>query len=67
MMDYFLSYISENFGKRPSANEGERSELEFLRKTVGLIGGQGAMSPGVSTGDSDKQAADSSESSGEED
>ena len=34
MIDYFLGYIADNFGNRPSANEGDRSELEFLRKTV---------------------------------
>ena len=27
-----LSYIKENFGDRPSINEAERMELDFLRK-----------------------------------
>ncbi len=29
-----LNYIKENFGNRPSINEGERMELEFLRVEV---------------------------------
>jgi hypothetical protein len=29
-----LNYIKLNFGNRPSANEGERMELEFLRAEV---------------------------------
>lgn len=29
-----LNYMKENFGNRPSANEGERMELEFLRTQV---------------------------------
>lgn len=29
-----LNYIKENYGNRPSVNEGEMQELEFLRKTV---------------------------------
>ena len=29
-----LHYIKENFGNRPSVNEGERMELEFLRGEV---------------------------------
>lgn len=29
-----LNYIKENFGNRPSVNEGERMELDFLRAEV---------------------------------
>jgi len=29
-----LEYLKENFGNRPSVNEGERMELEHLRKEV---------------------------------
>lgn len=69
MNDYFLGYIAENFGNRPSANEGDKSELEFLRKTVAQLKTYGAgasnLSPGVSTGDSEKPV-DSSASSEDE-
>lgn len=69
MNDYFLGYIAENFGNRPSANEGDKSELEFLRKTVAQFKTYGAgasnLSPGVSTGDSEKPV-DSSASSEDE-
>lgn len=70
MIDFFLGYIADNYGNRPSANEGDRSELEFLRKTVSqlkLYGGPGnASTPGASTGDSEKPVS-SSESSDDED
>jgi len=29
-----LDYIKTNFGNRPSVNEGERMELDFLRQEV---------------------------------
>ena len=29
-----LEYVRTNFGNRPSMNEGERMELEFLRSEV---------------------------------
>ena len=29
-----LEYVKNNFGNRPSINEGERMELEYLRKEV---------------------------------
>ena len=29
-----LNYIKENYGNRPSVNEGEKQELDFLKKTV---------------------------------
>jgi len=71
MMKFFLTYIGENFGNRPSANEGDRSELEFLRKTVGQLksyGNQASnLSPGVSTGDSEKPVDSSASSDGEDD
>ena len=64
-MKFFLTYIGENFGNRPSANEGDRSELEFLRKTVGQLTSN--LSPGVSTGDSEKPFESSASSDGEDD
>jgi len=33
-MAFMLNYIKENYGNRPSVNEGEKQELEFLRKQV---------------------------------
>ena len=32
-----LEYIKENFGDRPSINESERMELEFLRSEVAKL------------------------------
>jgi hypothetical protein len=29
-----VKYIKNNFGNRPSINEGEKMELEFLRKEL---------------------------------
>jgi hypothetical protein len=29
-----LQYINENFGNRPSINEGERMELQFLKSQI---------------------------------
>jgi hypothetical protein len=29
-----LDYLRDHFGNRPSINEGERMELDFLRKEV---------------------------------
>jgi len=29
-----IDYLKSNFGNRPAINEGERMELEFLRKEV---------------------------------
>ena len=44
-----LNYIKQNFGNRPSVNEGERMELEFLRAEVAkkrtLIYGNKNVSP----------------------
>ena len=34
MIDFMLKYIDDHYGKRPSYNEGERHELEYLRKAV---------------------------------
>lgn len=71
MMDFFLGYIADNYGNRPSANEGDRSELEFLRKTVAQLktyGGQASnLSPGASTGDSEKPVSSSASSDDDED
>lgn len=30
-IEFMLEYIKANFGNRPSVNEGERMELDFLR------------------------------------
>ena len=59
-MDYMLKYIADNFGNRPSANEGERMELEFLRQAVPklreeLYGSKNNLSPGTSTGESERK------------
>ena len=32
-----LTYIKENYGNRPSTNEGEMQELIFLRKQVATL------------------------------
>ena len=65
-----LEYIKENFGDRPSINESERMELEFLRSEVAKLKnevGGGAMGKDDSTA-SDKKAGydDSSSGSGSE-
>lgn len=66
MMDYMLKYIADNFGNRPSANDGERMELEFLRQAVPklreeMYGSKNNLSPGTSTGESERKM-DSSQS-----
>ena len=71
MIDFMLEYINNNYGKRPSHNEGERMELEYLRKAVPALHkeilGDTGMSPGTSTGESEKRGDVSSEDSyGEE-
>jgi len=33
-IEFMLEYVRTNFGNRPSVNEGERMELEFLRSEV---------------------------------
>ena len=71
MIDFMLKYIDSEFGKRPSHNEGERLELEYLRKAVPAlraeVHGETGISPGTSTGESEKKGADSSDDSyGEE-
>ena len=59
MIDYMLKYIDDHYGKRPSFNEGERAELEYLRKAVPALKkealGDANMSPGESTFDSEKR------------
>jgi hypothetical protein len=35
-----LNYINNNYGNRPSVNEGEKMELEFLRKEVQWLSNQ---------------------------
>lgn len=71
MIDYMLKYIDEHYGKRPSFNEGERSELEYLRQAVPALQkelyGETNQSPGDSTFQSDKHADSSEDSYGEED
>lgn len=59
-----LEYIKQNFGNRPSANEGERMELEFLRAEVAKkrmeIYGTKSVSPAgrASTAGDDPQSSD---------
>lgn len=36
-VDYMISYLKKNFGNRPSINEGQHMELEFLRKEVSKL------------------------------
>jgi hypothetical protein len=72
MLDCFLAYINDNFGKRPSANEGERAELEYLRQAVSKLqvevyGAGKNLSPGTSTGESEKVDSSASESGDDED
>jgi hypothetical protein len=35
--NFMLSYLKKNYGNRPSVNEGERMELDFLRKEVAKL------------------------------
>jgi len=63
-----LEYIKSNYGNRPSANEGEKLELEFLRKEtqklkeeIAKAGGGGGKSTA-----SDREYGSSSNSEGEE-
>ena len=73
-MDYMLKYIADNFGNRPSANDGERMELEFLRQAVPklreeMYGSKNNLSPGTSTGESERKmdSSQSEESSDDDD
>ena len=71
MIDCFLAYVADNFGNRPSVNEGERAELEYLRQAVSKLrdevyGAGRALSPGTSTGESEKVSS-ASESGDDED
>lgn len=71
MLDCFLTYIADNFGKRPSVNEGERAELGYLRQTVSKLrdevyGPGKNLSPGTSTGESEKVESSASDSDDEE-
>ena len=67
-----MAYIADNFGKRPSVNEGERAELEYLRQAVTKLrdevyGPGKNFSPGTSTGESEKVHSSASESGDDED
>ena len=33
-IEFMVKYIKDNFGNRPSINEGEKMELEYLRKEL---------------------------------
>lgn len=71
MIDSFLTYIAANFGQRPSVNEGERAELDYLRQTVArmqeeVYGQKRNMSPGRSTSESDKGLSSASDSGDDE-
>lgn len=66
-----LNYIKENFGDRPSINESERMELDFLRQEVAALRTEvGQKAPGQGAGDSTasdkKRGYDSSSGSGSE-
>ena len=62
-----LQYIKDNFGNRPSINEGERMELEFLRSEVKKlrteIYGTSSVSPAgrASTAGDDPESSEDSE------
>jgi len=62
-----LNYVKENFGNRPSVNEAERMELDYLRSEVARLRAEvyGANQPaaGESTAE-DKYGDDSSSGSG---
>lgn len=58
----FLKFLKENFGNRPSANEGERAELAFLKKEIA------ALKKSVGDGATSAKGGDSSsDSEGDED
>ena len=63
-----LSYIDNHYGKRPSFNEGERHELEYLRKAIPEMKKElGFEEPGESTASDKKNEISSEDSYGEED
>ncbi len=61
-----VDYLRGHYGNRPSINEGERMELDFLRKEVQRLNDQvkalGSPNKGQSTA-SDKHGGSSSEDS----
>jgi hypothetical protein len=62
-----LDYLAERHGNRPSVNENERAELEFLRKEVPMLKEKlEQISPGVSTGAESDKGSDSCSDSEEE-
>ena len=55
-----LNYIKSNFGNRPSINEGERMELEFLRKEMSKLNqGNIGSAGGKSTASEKDESSDS--------
>ena len=62
-----LTYIKENYGNRPSANEGEMQELIFLRKQTAALKAELNMKPKQiqSTASDKDDSSDGSESEGE--
>eukprot|EP00355_Strombidium_rassoulzadegani_P008281 CAMPEP_0168619014 /NCGR_PEP_ID=MMETSP0449_2-20121227/6379_1 /TAXON_ID=1082188 /ORGANISM="Strombidium rassoulzadegani, Strain ras09" /LENGTH=331 /DNA_ID=CAMNT_0008659927 /DNA_START=201 /DNA_END=1196 /DNA_ORIENTATION=- len=66
-IEFMLDYLKNNFGNRPSISEGERMELDFLRKEVPRL--RGAVSGGDGQGNStasEKRGETSSEESGDD-
>lgn len=66
-MAFMLNYIKENYGNRPSVNEGEKQELDFLRKTVEALRIEVAKPSGnaKSTASERDDESDGSESEGD--
>ncbi len=67
-MTFMLQYIKDNYGNRPSTNEGEMQELIFLRKQVAQLKqelGQKPKQIQSTASDRDDASSDGSESEGE--
>lgn len=65
---FMLDYIKQNFGNRPSVNEGERLELEYLRQQVATLKaelGKGQSGAYKSTASDKGDSSDGSESEGD--
>ena len=63
-----LNYIKDNFGDRPSINESERMEIDFLRSECNQLKADlGKAGQGGESTASDKRRDDDSSSGSEED
>lgn len=65
---FMLDYIKENFGNRPSVNEGEKQELDYLRQSVDKLKvelGKGPSGAQRSTKSDNDDSSDGSESEGD--